>query len=168
MFYHSPQFQNIADKAAIFARPLILAQIKELSADFRAQFPEVTRIKDHFGTPQIVTKTYIPIEADQKNQYTTPFTMFLLDVAIPFTITLQPELLIDGVPIEEAIQKATQKTFVVVSCLLDDAGDFKTTVLHAGQDEAKARQIFHESGETEAATEWQEWQDGENTRNEYM
>jgi hypothetical protein len=44
MYYHSPQFQNIADQAAADARPLILQTIRDLVPDFIKQFPEFTRI----------------------------------------------------------------------------------------------------------------------------
>ena len=145
MQYHSQQFTQIAEAAAVHIRPLILQTIKNLATDFRAQFPEVKRIRDHFGTPQIVTKTYIPIEADKKNQYTTPFTLFLLDVAMPLTITLQPEILVDGVPIEEAIQDAQQKTYSVH--VIDgnhSNGNHQEFTLYCGTDFDAAKRILAE------------------------
>lgn len=110
MYYHSPQFQNIADQAAAYARPLILQTIRDLAADFVQQFPCYTgvhcstgQIVKHYGTASFKTRS-------QANQH--PFLDFLRDVTqkdlIGFCpdITIQPAVLVDGVPIEEAIQNA--------------------------------------------------------------
>lgn len=110
MYYHSPEFQQIADQAAAYARPLILQTIRDLIPDFWAKFPAFTSINCstgkilwHFGTASMRT---------QLDARKSPLLLFLKDITekdvLGFCadITLQPALLVDGVPIEEAIQDA--------------------------------------------------------------
>jgi len=118
MKYHSPEFQNIADKAAAFARPLILQTIQELATDFIKELPTVYRIDCTHGDIKFYFKSDIK-ELHKADAH--PLRRFLEDVIkkdlIGFCpdITLQPVLMIDGVPIDEAIHNAQQTIFVVQS-----------------------------------------------------
>lgn len=147
MHYHSPQFQNIADQAADFARPLILQTIRDLSADFTAKFPHIARFMCLLGMPEPQTNDKrVVLFSDNPGLLDHPLFDFLIDVTqkdlIGFCpdIVLQPEILVDGVPIEEAIEKAQQKTFVV----LRSTGcgyDYAREVLYAGPDYHTAKHI---------------------------
>lgn len=173
MFYHSPQFLEIADQAAAFARPLILAQIKELSTDFIKQFPEVTNINASTGNIMMLDKNGEHVRTPARHTLKNPLWLFLRDITtkdlIGFCpdITLQPGLLIDGIPIEEAIQKAETVNFVVLYRFTNEYDDDCTEVLYSGNDRATADRIADESETLSGTVEFQEWRNGVNTYNDY-
>jgi len=170
MFYHSPQFQNIADQAAAYARPLILQTIRDLMPDFLQKYPDVVRLDCSTGRIEGHREKGIVRNAEwlemSKN---TPLMFFLLDTIHKYTIgfcpdiTLQPALMVDGVPIEEAIHNAQPVTFVVQSHNYrnwdgSDADQPNTQTHYVGTDEAKAKAAVgpEEDGVLWTTTKWKD------------
>jgi len=159
MQYHSQEFKAIAEQAAAYARPFILQTIRDLSADFTAKFPSIKNVNTRHGncTLFLNNHNYVSLpKTDDGSNYRQPFTLFILDIAkngFRAEICLQPELLVDGIPIAEAIEQQ-QKTYVV----LRSTGcgyDYAREVLYAGPDYHTAKHIVltdHREKDTDADT----------------